>query len=196
MLRIGLTGGMGSGKSTVAKIFEVLGIPVYYSDQAAKRLMDKDPALIEAISKHFGDDAYTGGNLNRSYIASQVFNNEEKLRLLNSLVHPLTILDGNKWMQQQVTAYAIKEAALIFESGVEKWLDYVIGVSSPFPLRLSRILKRDGISESEALGRMKSQMDEDIKMDRCDFIIQNDEHRAVLLQVLELHSKLLELSGK
>src|SRR5215831_1852923 len=125
-LRIGLTGGMGSGKSTVAKIFEVLAIPVYYADDEAKRLMNEDPQLKEQIQLHFGREAYVNGILDRKYIAGIVFNNRKQLELLNSLVHPATLRDGERWMLQQTTPYAVKEAALIFESGTQQMLDYVI----------------------------------------------------------------------
>jgi dephospho-CoA kinase len=194
MLRIGLTGGMGSGKSTIAKIFEVLGIPVYYADEAAKRLMNENPVLRKQIREHFGDASYEGAFLNRAYIASQVFNNKEKLELLNSLVHPLTLEDGEHWMLRQHSRYTVREAALIFESGAEKWLDYVIGVSAPLPLRISRIIKRDQISQEQAGSRIKNQLDEEIKMSRCDFLIYNDDRQAVLPQVLDLHNKLIQLS--
>src|SRR5688572_30186051 len=129
MLRIGLTGGIGSGKSTVAKVFEVLGIPVYYADEAAKRIMNEDEQLMQLIMQHFGAAAYKNNQLDRQYLASQVFDNKEKLELLNSLVHPATIRDGDEWMRKQTTPYAIKEAALIFESGTQDQLDYIIGVS-------------------------------------------------------------------
>src|SRR5882672_1356407 len=143
MIKIGLTGGIGSGKTTVAGIFQVLGIPVYYADDAAKKLMNENAALKEKIIQHFGNDAYKNGLLNRSYIGQQVFKDKKKLALLNSLVHPVTIRDGNEWMPQQTTPYAIKEAALIFESGSQHDLDYVIGVYAPEPLRISRTVKRD-----------------------------------------------------
>jgi dephospho-CoA kinase len=187
MLRIGLTGGMGSGKSTVAKIFEVLEIPVYYADLAARRLMNEDPYLMQMIRGQFGEEAYLDGKLNRSFLASQVFTRKEKRLLLNSLVHPITIADSKQWMDIQVSPYAIKEAALIFESGTDKYLDFVIGISAPFNIRLSRILKRDGMSEDTARDRMNSQMDEDQKMSLCDWLIYNDEKQAVIPQVLALH---------
>jgi dephospho-CoA kinase len=196
MLRIGLTGGMGSGKSTVAKIFEVLEIPVYYADLAARRLMNEDPYLMQMIRGQFGEEAYLDGKLNRSFLASQVFTRKEKRLLLNSLVHPITIADSKQWMDIQVSPYAIKEAALIFESGTDKYLDFVIGISAPFNIRLSRILKRDGMSEDTARDRMNSQMDEDQKMSLCDWLIYNDEKQAVIPQVLALHDKLIELSKK
>jgi dephospho-CoA kinase len=191
MLKIGLTGGIGSGKSTVAKVFEVLGVPVYYADEAAKRLMNEDEQLKQQIIQHFGEAAYKNNTLDRSYLASQVFNNKEKLELLNSLVHPATIRDAGNWMQLQTTPYAIKEAALIFESGTQDQLDYVIGVSAPAPLRILRVMKRDGSTREQVLARMGKQIQEVIKMRLCDFIIYNDEQQPVLPQVLALHEKLI-----
>ena len=190
MLKVGLTGGIGSGKSTIAKIFEVLGIPVYYADDAAKRLMNEDDKLKEDIIRHFGKESYTNDRLNRSYLASLVFNNEEKLALLNSLTHPATINDANEWMQKQRSPYIIKEAALIFESGSNDQLDYVIGVYAPAPLRIRRTMLRDNVTEEEVLKRISRQMNEEEKMKRCDFIITNDEQQMVLPQVLALHEKL------
>jgi dephospho-CoA kinase len=195
-LRIGLTGGIGSGKSTVAGMFEVLGVPVYYADDAAKKLMNEDAALKEKIIEHFGGEAYKDGTLNRSYIGQQVFKNKEKLALLNSLVHPVTIRDGVEWMRQQTTRYAIKEAALIFESGSQKDLDYVIGVSAPESLRISRTVKRDNITAEAVIMRMKNQIAEDEKMKLCDFVIYNDEQQALLPQVLKLHGQLLAIVAK
>jgi dephospho-CoA kinase len=194
MLRVGITGGIGSGKSTVARIFGVLGIPVYYADGAAKRLMNEDPQLIEQIIQHFGSNAYEDGKLNRSYISSLVFNNKEKLDLLNSIVHPATIRDSDDWMKLQNAAYVLKEAALIFESGSQQGLDYVIGVSAPAPLRIHRAMKRDGISRAEVTARMTRQIQETIKMRLCYFIIVNDEQSMLIPQVITLHNKLMELS--
>jgi dephospho-CoA kinase len=190
-LRIGITGGIGSGKSTVAKVFEVIGIPVYYADDAAKRLMNEDPQLQQQIVDLFGPTAYSNNQLDRKYIAQVVFNNKEKLQQLNALVHPATIADGERWMQQQTSPYAIKEAALIFESGTQGQLDYVIGVSAPAALRIHRAMKRDHVSREEILSRMNKQIQETIKMRLCDFIIYNDEQQLVVPQVLALHEKLV-----
>ena len=164
MFRIGITGGIGSGKSTVAKVFEVLGIPVYYADDAAKRIMNEDEDLKTAIIKNFGEGTYTNAVINRSFLAAQVFNNHEKLELLNSIVHPATIKDGEEWMKKQTTPYALKEAALIFESGVQQYLDKVIGVFAPPTMRIHRAMKRDNISKEEVVSRMDKQMDETIKI--------------------------------
>jgi dephospho-CoA kinase len=194
ILRVGLTGGMGSGKSTVAKVFETLGIPVYYADEAAKRLMNENTELKSQIIEHFGMAAYKDGLLDRPYLAAAVFGNREKLELLNSIVHPATIKDGEQWMQQQNTPYAIKEAALIFETAVQKHLDYVIGVYAPIALRIYRSMKRDNLGKEAVTTRIDKQIDESIKMKLCDFVITNDEQQAVLPQVMQLHEKLLSLA--
>ncbi|MBS1668587.1 MAG: dephospho-CoA kinase [Bacteroidetes bacterium] len=196
MLRIGLTGGIGSGKSTIAKIFEVLGIPVYYADDAAKRLMNEDENLKEKIKSHFGVDSYSNGCLNRSYIAKMVFNNPEKLASLNALTHPAVMHDSEDWMKTQTAPYIIREAALIFESDAYKQLDYVIGVSAPEAMRIERTMARDQVSREEVLKRMRNQMDENEKMERCDFLIYNDEEQLVTPQVLELHQKILALKPR
>ncbi len=196
MLKIGLTGGIGSGKSTVAQIFEVLGIPVYYADDAARRLMNEDENLKQQIIIHFGSGAYIEGKLNRSYLAAMVFNNKKKLDLLNSLTHPAVMHDSDEWVKSQTAPYSIREAALVFESGIDKYLDYVIGVSSPETLRIQRTMNRDGVTRDEVLARMKNQLDEDAKMKRCDFVIYNDDEQLVMPQVLELHNRLLIANSK
>jgi len=190
MLKIGLTGGIGSGKTTIARIFEVLGIPVYYADAEAKRLMNSDPGLKKQIIAAFGPESYKEGNLDRAWVAKQVFDNTEKLNLLNSYVHPLTIRDAESWMNRQNTPYAIKEAALIFEGELEKYFDFIIGVSAPESLRLERTMHRDNSTTEQILLRMRQQMNEDEKMSRCDFIILNDGKQAVLQQVLKIHETL------
>lgn len=196
MIKLGLTGGIGSGKTTVAKVFEVLGIPVYYADDAAKRLMNEDAELKQKIKEIFGDDIYDGDLLNKKQLASIVFNDPEKLNTLNRLIHPATIKDAAVWMEKQTSAYTIKEAALIFESGAQEHLDYVIGVTAPAPLRIHRTMHRDNITREEVIARMDKQMDDTIKMKLCDFVIKNDEQEMLLPQVLALHEKLLILSKK
>ncbi|MDB5280322.1 MAG: dephospho-CoA kinase [Ferruginibacter sp.] len=195
ILKVGITGGIGSGKSTVAKIFGLLGIPVLYADDAAKKLMNEDEHLKAKIIGAFGTDSYRNGTLNRPFIAEKVFNNPAQLTLLNSIVHPATIADADKWMQQQTAPYAIKEAALIFESGAEKWLDKVIGVFAPAPLRIQRVMQRDGITEQEVTARLNKQMNEDDKMRLCDYIINNDEQELLIPQVLKLDAILREEAG-
>ncbi|HEX5668597.1 MAG TPA: dephospho-CoA kinase, partial [Chitinophagaceae bacterium] len=148
-IKVGLTGGIGSGKSTVARIFEALGVPVYYADEAAKNLYRSDPVLRQAIIDQFGPEAYAEGELNRKYISGIVFSSPEKLEILNSLVHPATIKDAEKWLLAQTAPYAIKEAALIFESGSHRDLDHVIGVFAPESLRMKRVMARDKVTEDD-----------------------------------------------
>lgn len=195
-LKVGITGGIGSGKSTVAKVFEVLGIPVYYADEAARRVMNEDEEVRKQIIQHFGASAYRNNQLDRAYIGGQVFNNKQKLELMNSLVHPATIRDSENWMCQQTTSYAIKEAAIIFESGTQDQYDYIIGVTAPVPLRILRAMKRDGLTRDQVLARMEKQIQDVIKMRLCDFVIYNDEQQAIIPQVIKLHENLLKLSSK
>lgn len=194
VIKVGLTGGIGSGKSTVARIFSVLGVPVYFADDASKRIMNNDPVVIDSITRTFGNDAYKNGLLDRSYLAALVFNNKQNLELLNAIVHPATILDADNWLDQQSAPYVIKEAALLFESGSYAALDYVIGVSAPYQLRLQRTMGRDKATADQVKARMDRQIDEKIKMKLCDFIIHNDETRLVIPQVLTLHEMLLKKS--
>ncbi|WP_217605185.1 dephospho-CoA kinase [Chitinophaga sp. GbtcB8] len=192
MLKIGITGGIGSGKSTVAKIFELLGIPVYYADTAAKDIMNRDPELKAQVQQHFGADVYdSNGQLDRKRLGNIVFNDQEKLQLLNSLVHPATIRDSEQWSLRQKSPYVLKEAALLFESESFHYLDKIIGVSAPQPLRILRVMQRDKVSRNEVFARMHKQMDETIKMRLCDYVIYNDEQQMVIPQVLKLHEELL-----
>jgi len=195
LIRVGITGGIGSGKSTVAKIFAVLGIPVYYADDVARRLMNEHPLIRQQIIEHFGEESYSDNKLNRSFLAKQVFNNEKKLALLNSIVHPVTIGDGVEWMRKQTTAYAIKEAALIFESGSQRDLDFVIGVFAPVHLRIKRVMDRDGIKREDVQKRMLNQINEEIKMKLCDYVVINDEQQLIVPQVLSLHEKLMQMES-
>jgi dephospho-CoA kinase len=196
MIKVGLTGGIGSGKSTVAAIFEVIGIPVAYADEEARRLMNEDPVLREAIGLHFGSEAYAGGTLDRKYLAGKVFSDPAKLELLNSIVHPATIREGERWMQEKagLHPYSIREAALLWETRAASRLDFIIGVYAPPALRIHRAMQRDHVSREEVLRRMSNQIDEDIKMRLCDAVIRNDETHAVIPQVLALHRKLLTLA--
>ena len=196
ILKVGITGGIGSGKSTVAKIFEILNIPVYYADSAAKRLMNEEGELKEKLIATFGKEIYLNGLLNRPYLSSIVFNDPQKLNLLNALTHPATIADADKWMQKQTAPYALKEAALIFESNAHKQLDKVIGVFTPAPLRIKRVMQRDAISETEVLIRMQKQMNEEEKMQSCDYIITNDERNLLIPQVLKIHVALQAFANK
>jgi dephospho-CoA kinase len=194
MLKVGLTGGIGAGKSTVAHIFEILGIPVYHADQEAKRLMQTNPSLIEKIKIAFSEKAYVEGILDRQYLSSLVFNNKQQLELLNSIVHPFTIQDGLEWMKKQNSPYAIKEAALIFESGSQGEFDFIIGVFAPPAMRIHRTIQRDQVEREKVMSRMEKQLDENIKMKLCNHVLINNEQTLLTPQVIALHEQLINLS--
>lgn len=191
ILKVGITGGIGSGKSTVAKMFEILGIPVYYADDAAKKLMNESIILKEQLVAVFGKEIYSNDQLNRQILSALVFNDKEKLALLISIVHPATIADATEWMNKQTAPYAIKEAALLFESGSAKQLDKVIGVFAPAPLRIKRVMQRDNINEEAVLARLSKQMNEAEKMRLCDYVINNNEQDLVIPQIMQIHETLL-----
>jgi dephospho-CoA kinase len=191
LLKVGLTGGMGSGKTTVARIFEVMGIPVFYADIEARKLMENDPELREKIMKAFGTESYNGSLPNRKYIAQKVFSDPGKLTILNGLTHPATILQAEMWMSRQSSPFVLKEAAILFESGAHKNLDFVIGVESPEDLRIVRSMQRDNLSVAQVKARMDQQMNQEEKMKLCDFVIINDEDHALIKQVLSIYKILL-----
>lgn len=191
MLKIGLTGGIGSGKSSVAEIFKVLGIPVFDADTQAKLVMETDKQLVSSIESSFGPETYIEGKLNRPFLANLVFNDPYKLEQLNALVHPITIAAAQNWMLQQKTPYIIKEAALLFEAGTAANLDYIIGVYAPKNLRIQRVMERDNASREQVLARISRQINEDIKMKLCNFVIVNDEQQLLIPQVLQLHKKFM-----
>jgi dephospho-CoA kinase len=191
---IGITGGIGSGKSTVAKIFATLGIPIYDADAAAKKIMQNNDELKKELKKQFGEATYTSEGLDRKYLANIVFTDKDKLEILNSLVHPYTLADADNWAKQQTSPYVIKEAALMFESRAAHHVDYIIGVSAPKALRIQRVMYRDGLTRDEVIARMNRQIEENIKMKLCDFVIINDEQQLIIPQVVSLHQQFLHLS--
>ncbi len=187
MLKIGITGGIGSGKSVVASIFRSLGVPVFDADTEAKRLMVENEALRAIITRIFGEAAYNGKNLNRELISKLAFNDPSSLQQLNAAVHPVVIAEGIAWMEKQYAQrYVVKEAALFFESGSAGEMDFMLGVSAPLKLRLRWAMKRDDADEAKVKARMARQIDEKIKMMLCDFLVYNDDTAALLPQVLEL----------
>jgi dephospho-CoA kinase len=192
MLKIGITGGIGSGKTTVCRIFETLDIPIYYADDRAKWLMSNDLYLIENIKLLFGNDAYLpDGALNRSHISSIVFKNSSKLSALNKLVHPAVALDGEKWFASlENTPYAIKEAALLIESGSHQQLDKLIVVTAPLEERIRRVMQRDNCSREEVEARISKQMPEAEKIPLADYVIENGGKKLLIPQVISVHERL------
>jgi dephospho-CoA kinase len=196
MLKVGITGGIGSGKSTVARLFQLLGVPVYFADDAAKELMNTNEELRGALIKNFGETVYENGQLNRARLAATVFNKPELLALLNSLVHPIVIADATAWIQKQNAPLVMKEAAIFFESGSYVEMDFIIGVYAPESIRIKRVMLRDGADEKAIRERMSRQMNEEEKMKRCDFVLHNDEETLLIPQVIMLYKKLAGLSTK
>lgn len=196
MLKVGITGGIGSGKSMVSHIFNLLGVPVFDADKAAKQVMLDNKLVREQLINSFGENVYLNYELNRSYLAKMVFSDEHLLKKLNAIVHPATIEEGEKWVSKQTAPYVIKEAALLFEAGSAEGLDYIIGVFAPQHIRINRVMKRDNVSRQDVLNRMSKQIDEAIKMKLCDFVIVNDEQQMVIPQVLNLHKQFMEEASK
>jgi dephospho-CoA kinase len=177
MLKIGITGSIGAGKSTVAGIFKVLGVPVFDADATAKSILNSDLELREQIIAAFGSETYKNGLLDRKYLATLVFNNPDQLAKLNALVHPATIKAADTWAkhwEEQGSAYIVKEAALLFEAGTNIGLDFIIGVTAPEDLRITRVMARDHVTQ---------------KMERCDIVIDNNEKALLIPQVLTLHQQ-------
>lgn len=196
-LQIGITGGIGSGKSLVCRIFNVLGVPVYDADSRAKTLMTTDGILVSQITKEFGTLSFReDGSVNRKYLAAHVFNNETKLKKLNSLVHPRVAEDFAHWVLQQSNPYSIKEAALLFETGSYQALDKVLVVSAPEELRINRVLQRDAHrSAQQVKAIIRNQLKEEEKLKRADHIIINDECQLLIPQVLKLHQQFLSMTS-
>jgi dephospho-CoA kinase len=197
-LLVGITGGIGSGKSTVCKLFSLLGIPVYTADERAKWLMAQDLTLRNQITTTFGAAAYSStGELNRTFLAESVFPNPEKIAQLNALVHPAVKKDFEQWIASQTAPYLIKEAALLFETGAAKALDYVINVSSPLRIRTARILLRDPHRSEEQVNQIiNQQLPDEEKNELADFCIKNTDNKLLIPQVLEVHEQLSNATRK
>ncbi len=192
MIVVGLTGGIGSGKTTVAKMFQDLGVPVYNSDDRAKNLMQKSPELILEIKELLGEDAYKNSRLDRGYVSKQVFNNKELLGRLNAIVHPAVRKDFLVWSKEQSADYVIQEAAIIFEIGSQDFYDCIILVTAPKETRIDRVMKRDTSSTFESIeARMKNQLSDDKKIEASDYVIQNEKIEQTKVQVLDIHRDLL-----
>ena len=197
-MQAGITGGIGSGKSLVCKVFQCLGVPVYDADSRARTLMTTDEFLVNQIKKKFGDKAYNpDGSLNRKHIGEAAFGNPNKLKILDSLVHPSVAIDYERWVKQQSHPYVIKEAALLYEAGSYKSLDKIIVVSASEDLRIKRVTARDP-QRSEQMIRdiIKNQMPESEKVSRADFVVVNDESQLVIPQVIAIHQHLLSFQPK
>ncbi len=195
-LLIGVTGGIGSGKSTVCQIFELLGIPVYYADDKAKLITKNDRELKKLIQKRFGDSAYEGNSLNKTYLAKKVFSNQEELKALNELIHPRVAQDFENWVTENNShSYLLKEAALIFETQGQNSLSKVIIVTADEETRIQRVLKRDSHRTKEDIRKIiNNQLPEDEKLKLSDYNINNSGNQLLIPQVLTIHESLMKLS--
>ena len=191
MKKIGITGGIGSGKTYVASVFKSLGIPIFNADIQAKKIMTSSRKLIKLLKEEFGNDIYKDSDLNKEKLASIVFSNSDKLQKLNSLVHPIVKEEFNNWCKKQTSPYIIKEAAILFESNSHIGLDAVICVSAPLDLRMRRLLNRDDYSKKEIKKRIENQISQEEKEKLSDYIIVNDEKDLLLPKIIKFHKELL-----
>ena len=190
MKKIGITGGIGSGKTYVSEVFKSLGIPVFNADIESKKLMITSEKLMELVKAEFGEGIYTNGSLNKEKLGAIVFSDKIKLEKLNSLVHPIVKAEFEKWCTKQTTDYVIKEAAILFESDSHLGLDAVICVSAPIELRISRSMKRDNATEKEIKNRIENQILQEEKENLSDYIIVNNNKEMLLSQIIKLHKLL------
>jgi dephospho-CoA kinase len=191
MLKVGITGGIGAGKSTVAKIFEQLGIPVYKADDKARILFNTNDEVKLKIKALFGEDSYLeNGTLSRKKIADTVFNNNADLEKLNAIIHPAVIADFEDWVTKQNAPFILKEAAILFESGTHKGLDKIITVSAPKQTRINRVIARDSVTQQQVESRMQNQWTEEQRVEAADFVIYNDDSQLVIPQVLDVFRNL------
>jgi dephospho-CoA kinase len=191
MYRVGITGGIGSGKSLVCSILELFGVPVYYADKEARRLMNENGELRRAIKNEFGEAVYKGGELNRQEMGSRVFGEPRLLEKINNMVHPVVRKDFDNWSKAcENVPYVVEEAAILFESGAARQMNMSVLVYAPIPLRISRVMDRDGLSSEEVKKRMSYQLDEEEKKRRADSVIRNDETSLLLPQIVSLHEEI------
>jgi len=192
MMVVGLTGGIGSGKSTIAKAFATLGIAVFNSDEQAKALIANNAQVKERIIASFGEEAYQNGEYNRAYIAQIVFNNPEKLAILNSIVHPALAKHFKQWAKKQTSPYVLKEAAILFESGSYKDCDYIITVTAPEQLRIARVIARDHCTEAQVRARMAQQWTDAQRIALSNAVIENIDLESAKEQVKRIHFQLCQ----
>ena len=188
---IGLTGGIGSGKSTVLELFKFLGVKTYSADESAKKLVNTDPYLINLIKSSFGDNIYDKGILNSRKLSKIVFEDTEKLKLLNSIIHPAVAKDFKHFLNSNNEDYIVKEAAIIFETKSENSYDKIILIQSPLEIRIERVINRDNINREEVMKRINNQLDENLIIDKCDYVISNENKEDLEDKVLSIHLDLI-----
>ena len=188
---VGLTGGIGSGKTTVAKQFKKLGVPIYIADDEAKKLMNRSKVIRRKLIALFGEEAYQNNELNRPYLAKIIFNDKSLLQKMNAVVHPKVASHFKRWLKKQNTPYIIKEVAILFENGSYKQCDYIITVTAAIETRIERLLKRDNTTVSKIELIMSNQWQDDKKIALSNFVIHNDILENTIDQVKETHNQIL-----
>ncbi len=196
MVIIGLTGGIGSGKTTISKCFESFGIPVYVADYEAKALMNRSKVIKRKLIQLFGESAYKKGKLNRAYLASKIFNDKALLTKMNAIVHPKVASHFKRWLKKQEAPYVIKEAAIIFENNLERQYDYIITVVADEDLRIKRVMKRDNSTLKKVKSIISNQLADAEKIDKSDFVITNNKLEPAKKQATDIHHQILQIISK
>lgn len=186
MIKIGITGGIGSGKSVICKLIETLGFPVYYSDNRAKELINNSPTIINFLKEKYGKDIYINKKINKKKFASIIFNSKEELKIVNSIIHPEVAKDFTNWATEQKSKIVFQESALIFESRIENRFDYIIGVIAKHKTRVVRVINRETCTIEDVEERIKNQLSQDIIIEKSDFIIKNENNHPILPQLLNI----------
>ncbi|MGD0342187.1 MAG: dephospho-CoA kinase [Bacteroidales bacterium] len=192
IMKLGVTGGIGSGKTSVCRVFNVLGIPVFFADPEANMVMNSDKNIIREINKLASEDLYEGGTLDRKKLASLIFNDQELLKKVNSLVHPAVFENFKRWTAFQTTPYVIMEAAILFESGAAELVDRVATVIAPVEERIARVTKRNTLSREQVIERINNQMDDSERIKRSDYVINNAENEMIIPVILKIHEDILD----
>jgi len=195
-IKLGVTGGIGSGKTTVCRIFSVFGIPVFSADLEARKIMNTNRNLMNQINALAGKDLYTTGSLDRQELAKMIFNNKSLLEEVNSLVHPVVFEYFTSWVVEQDTPYAIMEAAILFESGASSLMDKILTVVTPVEERITRLVKGNKFTREQVLERIKNQVDDEYRIKNSDFIINNSENDMIIPEILDIHKQLVNLYNK
>jgi dephospho-CoA kinase len=194
--KLGVTGGIGSGKTSVCRVFNILGIPVFSADDAAKEIMESDPRVSENVNAIAGRNMYFDGKLDRTALAGLIFNNKELLDKINHAVHPVVREHFLNWSKGQDSEYVILEAAILFESGAFKILDRVVTVVAPLDERIDRVLKRNNLTREQVLERIKNQSDDDYKISRSHYVIDNSENEMIIPAIIKIHNDILQHLNK
>ncbi len=194
--RLGVTGGIGSGKTTVCRIFRVLGVPVFVADVAARQLMNSDQAIRKEINAITGEDLYTTGELDRKELARLIFNKQELLRRVNEVVHPAVLRIFDEWAEKSESPYVIMEAAILFEARADTMVDRVAAISAPVEERIARVMGRNDLSREEVMERINNQLEDDEREEQSYYVINNADNEMIIPEILKIHDDMLRLAGK